>query len=170
MTVAVARPKSLPYRPCVGIALTNSRGLVWIGRRVGTRDSWQMPQGGIDAGESPAEAVMRELQEETGVRRADVVVESKFWYCYDLPPAASGRALRGRYRGQRQRWFLLQFTGSDDEIDINDHHPEFSAWRWAEPKDIVDLIVPFKRPVYEKVFAEFAPYLSSLAETGTDNP
>ena len=164
----MAAPRKLPYRPCVGIALANRHGQVWIGKRIGTRDSWQMPQGGIDPGETPGDAVMRELQEETGVTAAEVLAESQSWYCYDLPTAVSGKALRGRYGGQKQRWFLLRFTGSDADIDIRDHHQEFSAWRWAKPEEVVDLIVGFKRPVYEQVFAEFAPHLEVLAESGKD--
>jgi putative (di)nucleoside polyphosphate hydrolase len=135
-----------------------------MGRRIGSEDSWQMPQGGIDPGETPAEAAMRELYEETGVTTAEILVESQNWYRYDLPQAVSGRALRGRYRGQEQRWFLLRFTGLDRDIDLKTHHQEFSAWRWAEPKEILDRIVDFKRPVYEQVFAEFAPHLAELAQ------
>ena len=153
----------LPYRPCVGIALANRQGLVWMGRRIGSEDSWQMPQGGIDHGESPTQAVMRELQEETGVTQANILVESQVWYRYELPPVISGKALRGRYRGQEQRWFLLQFTGQDADIDLRTHHQEFSGWRWAEPAEILDRIVDFKHPVYEQVFAEFAPHLAKLA-------
>jgi putative (di)nucleoside polyphosphate hydrolase len=160
----VASYRNLPYRPCVGLALANTHGLVWMGRRIGSEDSWQMPQGGIDPGETPAEAAMRELYEETGVTTAEILVESQNWYRYDLPQAVSGRALRGRYRGQEQRWFLLRFTGLDRDIDLKTHHQEFSAWRWAEPKEILDRIVDFKRPVYEQVFAEFAPHLAELAQ------
>ncbi len=160
----MASYRNLPYRPCVGLALANAHGLVWMGRRIGSEDSWQMPQGGIDPGETPAEAAMRELYEETGVSTAEILVESQYWYRYDLPQAVSGRALRGRYRGQKQRWFLLRFTGADRDIDLKTHHQEFSAWRWARPDEILDRIVDFKRPVYEQVFAEFAPHLAELAQ------
>lgn len=156
---------ALPYRPCVGIALANGEGKLFFGRRMGTADSWQMPQGGIDPGETPPAAARRELREETGIRRADIVAESAHWYRYELPPAVAGRALRGRYRGQEQRWFLMRFTGRDQEIDLCTHHQEFSAWCWATPAEVLERIVDFKRPVYERVLAEFAPHLDALACT-----
>ncbi len=155
----------LPYRPCVGIALANKDGRLFFGRRMGAGDSWQMPQGGIDPGESPAAAARRELQEETGIVQAEILAESAHWYRYELPPAVAGRALRGRYRGQEQRWFLMLFTGTEKDIDLRTHHQEFSAWRWAEPAEVLERIVDFKRPVYEQVLAEFAPHLAALART-----
>jgi putative (di)nucleoside polyphosphate hydrolase len=159
----------LPYRPCVGIALINRDGLVFIGRRRAERDAdpvaegyaWQMPQGGIDAGESPREAAMRELYEETGVRSVALIAEAPEWYCYDLPSAVAGRAWRGRYRGQTQKWFAFRFTGAEDEIDIEHpggHKPEFEAWRWERLDRLPALIIPFKRPVYEKVLEAFGPF------------
>jgi putative (di)nucleoside polyphosphate hydrolase len=154
----------LPYRKCVGLMVFNKDGLVWIGRRVGSPNMggaksgwWQMPQGGIDPGETPLAAALRELKEETGMVTAEVIQESKHWYNYDLPPDMIGRALGGRYRGQTQRWFALRFTGDEREIDIDpkDHDKEFDVWRWAPMGELIDSIVPFKRPVYEKVVAEF---------------
>lgn len=161
--MAAARgPQDLPYRPCVGIALANDEGRLFLGRRMGTEDSWQMPQGGIDPGETPAAAAKRELREETGIAQAEILFESAHWYRYDLPPAVAGRALRGRYRGQEQRWFLMRFTGAEHDIDLRTHHQEFSAWRWATPDEVLNRIVDFKRPVYEQVLAEFAPHLAAL--------
>jgi putative (di)nucleoside polyphosphate hydrolase len=159
---------SLPYRPCVGLALFNRDGLVFIGRRrreagpehVSGNYAWQMPQGGIDPGEDPFAAAVRELYEETNVRSAELLAEAPDWYGYDLPPAAAGRAWRGRYRGQIQKWFALRFTGEDSEINIlrpagGRHRPEFDAWRWERLDRLPDLIIPFKRPVYERVVDAF---------------
>ena len=157
-------PADLPYRPCVGVMLANAAGLVWVGRRIDTPDGWQMPQGGIDDGEGAAAAAMRELHEEIGTDRAEIIAESKEWYRYDLPPHLLGKAWKGRYRGQEQRWFLLRFTGSDADIDIATEHPEFDAWQWVAPGALCDLIVPFKRAVYEQVVAEFRPQLDANAD------
>lgn len=156
---------SLPYRPCVGIVLFNAEGLVWIGRRIPKWDGdasqhmWQMPQGGIDAGETPLEAALRELEEEIGTRNVEVVGESRDWLSYDLPPEVLGVAMKGKYCGQRQKWFAMRFLGSDDEVDIGarpGHKAEFNAWRWVRLEEITDLVVPFKRPVYEVLAREFA--------------
>ncbi len=147
----------LTYRPCVGIMLLNRQGEVFVARRIDAKvDAWQMPQGGIDKGEAPAAAALRELEEEIGTRRAEIIAESRQWLYYDLPPNLVGKVWRGRYRGQRQRWFALRFLGRDADIDINTKHPEFDAWKWAAMADLPDLIVPFKRDTYEKVVAEFA--------------
>jgi putative (di)nucleoside polyphosphate hydrolase len=151
------------YRPCVGIMLLNSRNEVWVGRRAdvaqpeGHPHWWQMPQGGIDEAEDPARAALRELREETGVRSARIIAESSQWHYYDLPSHLIGVAWGGRWRGQKQRWFAVRFLGEDSEIDISGHghKPEFDAWRWAPIDGLIDLIVPFKRDVYEKVVAEF---------------
>lgn len=154
--------RDLPYRPCVGLMLVNPAGQIWVGRRVGTQDSWQMPQGGIDRGESPAEAALREMEEEIGTDQAEIVYESQAWYRYDLPDRLIGRVWRGRYRGQEQRWFLLRFTGAESDIDIDTDHPEFDEWRWVSVESLLELIVPFKREVYEQVVAEFRPQLDLL--------
>ena len=157
------------YRPCVGIMLLNSDGLVFIGKRrpkrggdaTGSLHLWQMPQGGIDPGEDPYSAALRELAEETGIRSVEKLAEAPDWYCYDLPVDASRRSWRGRYKGQRQRWFALRHTGSEDEINVaappGGFRPEFETWRWARMNELAELIIPFKRPVYEQVVTAFAP-------------
>jgi len=158
----------LPYRPCVGIMLIDRRGLVWVGRRrpkwaaEDTGHIWQMPQGGIAAGESARAAALRELEEETGVRSVELLAEAPNWFTYDLPDELIGIALKGRYRGQRQKWFAMRFTGPEREIDIGPRRgrkAEFDAWRWAPVSELSRLIVPFKRQVYRDVAAEFAPLL-----------
>lgn len=143
------------YRPCVGLMLLNPRNEIFVGRRIDTAESWQMPQGGIDPGETPEQAALRELHEEVGTSRADIIAESNRWRRYDLPSTLRGRVWRGRYRGQAQKWFLLRFTGSDEEIDLGGHRPEFDAWRWVRLDELVELIVAFKRDVYRDVVAEF---------------
>lgn len=149
--------EDLPYRRCVGAVLFNDGGRVLVCRRrdVAT-ESWQLPQGGIDAGEEPEDAVKRELAEEIGTDKAEIIGECPDWLSYDLPRGAVGRALGGRYRGQRQKWFALRFTGADDDIDLaKSAHPEFSDWKWVPIEDLPSLIVPFKRPVYESIVRHF---------------
>ena len=157
----------LPYRPCVGIVLVNAEDLVWVGKRIVQPDDeeatgvgmwWQMPQGGIDEGENVQSAAMRELAEETGVTSAALIGEFPEWYRYDLPDHLIGVSWKGRYRGQKQKWVAFRFTGDDSEINISGigHKPEFEDWRWATMAEVVELIVPFKRPVYEKLAKEFS--------------
>lgn len=156
----------LPYRSCVGLALFNRDGLVFAARRIDTPgNAWQMPQGGIDDGETPRQAALRELKEETGTAKAEFLAEIADWVRYDLPPELRGKVWKGRYRGQRQKWFALRFTGTDADIDIVTRHPEFSDWRWMELSALPPLIVPFKRAVYDAVAAEFG-HLPELIRAG----
>jgi putative (di)nucleoside polyphosphate hydrolase len=141
--------------------LVNPAGLVLIGERRGLVGGWQMPQGGIDRGERPRDAALRELVEEIGTDRVEPALESSRWYAYDLPAEQVPKFHGGRYRGQSQKWFAFRFVGSDADIDIRTAKPEFRRWRWALPDEVVALIVPFKRAVYEAVFEEFRPRLNA---------
>ena len=151
--------EALPYRPCVGILLLNAADRVFVGRRIDTakegENIWQMPQGGIDKGETPAAAALRELREEIGTDKAEIIAESRQWLRYDLPPHLLGKVWKGRYRGQKQRWFALRFLGRDGDIDLNTEHPEFDAWQWVELDDLPNLVIPFKRDTYRAVVSEF---------------
>src|SRR5271169_4844445 len=163
------RFEDLPYRPCVGVMVLNRDGLAFIGRRIGGPEhvdlthSWQMPQGGIDSGEEPWPAALRELREETNIRTVERLGEISDWLTYDIPREIVGQAWKGKYRGQKQKWFALRFTGTESEIDIatpggGAHKPEFIAWRWEPMERLPDLVVPFKRPVYERVVREFGRF------------
>lgn len=160
------RYKDLPYRPCVGMMVLNRDGRVFVGRRfdgpehVDADHPWQMPQGGLDPGEEPYRAALRELAEETNISSVDLLAEAPEWFAYDLPPEVAAHAWGGRYRGQTQKWYALRFTGPESEIDVahpaGGHEPEFSEWRWEPMRNLPDLIIPFKRKVYERVVATFA--------------
>lgn len=162
------KAEDLPYRPCVGVMVLNAQGLVWVGRRIPIADSehsgssklWQMPQGGIDPGEDPYPAALRELYEETGMKTVSLLAEAPNWINYDLPAELIGIGLKGRYRGQTQRWFAFRFEGDESEIAINPppggHEAEFDAWDWKPMAELPNLIVPFKRGVYETVVSTFS--------------
>ena len=155
-------PSGLPYRPCAGVVLMNAEGKVFAGHRIDNQaDAWQMPQGGIDAGEDPRTAALRELREETGIpaELCEVVAEAPDWIRYDLPPEMVGKIWKGRFGGQVQKWYLVRFNGADDQVNIATDHPEFDAWRWMTPAEVSAKIVPFKRAVYAEVFAAFADRL-----------
>ncbi|MEM9196537.1 MAG: RNA pyrophosphohydrolase [Pseudomonadota bacterium] len=148
----------LPYRPCVGLMLLSPAGRIFAGQRIDNPGpAWQMPQGGVDEGETPRQAALRELQEETGIRaeKVEILAQTGDWLPYDLPAHLIPRLWNGRYRGQKQLWFLMRFLGSDDDIDIATAHPEFSRWTWLAPEELLDRVVPFKRETYRKVIEEF---------------
>ena len=159
----MVKAEDLPYRPCVGVMLIDPAGRIFAGQRLDSPvAAWQMPQGGIDDGEKPRKAALRELGEETGIAPdlVEFVAKSGDWLTYDLPPELLGKVWGGKYRGQRQRWFLLRYLGRDDQIDIETEHPEFSEWRWVTAEEMLAAIVPFKREVYERVVAEFRAWLA----------
>lgn len=158
-------PDDLPYRPCVGVMLFNRAGDVFTGRRIDQDggEAWQMPQGGVDEGEEsdlPA-AAFRELHEETGIakNKVKIVAEHHDWLTYDLPPDLLGKALKGRYRGQTQKWFLARFLGKDKDVRLDLHEPEFNAWQWTPYRDLPKVIVPFKRALYEVLVEGFGPII-----------
>ena len=155
---SVPNNSELGYRPCVGVMLVNMDGRVFVGQRIDSQvEAWQMPQGGIDPGEEEKEAAFRELGEETGISPDDVeiIAKARDEHLYDLPPELVGKLWGGKYRGQRQTWFLARFLGSDSDIDIATPHPEFSEWKWIDPEALPDVIVPFKRKLYRDILQEF---------------
>ncbi len=167
MAKKMVDPQSLPYRPCVGTMVLNDKGLVWVGRRIsepngemeGSDQLWQMPQGGIDPGEAPEATARREIFEETGMESIDLLAEAPDWINYDLPAELVGVVWKGKYRGQTQKWFAYRFRGNESEIRINPppagHTAEFDRWDWRRMDELVGLIVPFKRKVYEEVVTAF---------------
>lgn len=149
----------LGYRPCVGVMLVNMDGKVFVGQRIDSEvDAWQMPQGGIDDGEEVKAAALRELMEETGIVRdhVEIIATARDEHFYDLPPELIGKLWGGKYRGQRQIWFLARFLGGDSDINIETDHPEFREWKWASPETLPDMIVPFKRKLYRDILQEFS--------------
>lgn len=150
------------YRPAVAVMLLNAEGKVWVGQRLDNAlDAWQMPQGGLDEGEAPLDGAYRELEEETGIGRAlaELVARAPAELLYDLPPDLVGKVWKKRWKGQRQTWFLMRFTGTDADVNIETSDPEFRAWKWAEPAQLPAMIVPFKRKLYEDVVTAFAEWL-----------
>ncbi|RCL03403.1 MAG: RNA pyrophosphohydrolase [Candidatus Tokpelaia sp. JSC161] len=171
----IFKPEVLPYRLCVGIALFNHEGKVWAGKRIFKEKNnknfeksklWQLPQGGLNKGEKPHEAAYRELWEETGIRSVEFIQEAKEWISYDFPSQLIGIALNGKYRGQKQKWFALRFTGTNDEISIDINRKgivsEFDDWMWMNFQDIPDRVIPFKKDTYKQLVAHFLPILSSF--------
>lgn len=153
----------LPYRKGVGIMLFNAQGRVFVAKRIDmTSEAWQMPQGGIDKGEQPREAALRELQEEIGTNNATILAESADWLRYDLPDALVPIIWKGQYRGQEQKWFAMRLNGSESEIDIAGEHPEFSEWKWVDVQTLPELIVPFKRELYEALVRELGGYATTI--------
>ncbi len=150
----------LPYRPCAGIVLFNKRGQVFVGQRLDTyQEAWQLPQGGIDDGEEPRAAALRELEEEIGTGNAEIIGETQDWLTYDLPPDLLGKIWKGRYRGQTQKWFAMRFLGDDTEINpAGVDHPEFGAWKWANIEEIPDMAVAFKKTIYQTLVSEFSRF------------
>ena len=155
----------LPYRPGVGLMVLSPEGLVFVARRIDMpSEAWQMPQGGIDEGETPEQAALREFREEVGTDKVEIIAESERWLSYDLPEELLPRLWGGRFRGQNQKWFLVRFTGTDDDIDIATENPEFLDWKWVELETIPDLIVPFKRRLYEDLVAEFGAIVRAFKD------
>lgn len=157
---------ALPLRPCVGIVLFNDAGEVFVGKRIGMADAWQMPQGGIDEGETPRQAGLRELEEEIGTRAVELVAETADWIAYEFPANLPGK-IREKWRGQTQKWLACRFTGTPDDIDLQTEHPEFDDWKWVDIATVVDLIVPFKRATYEAVISELGPVIAEATAPST---
>jgi len=164
MSITPPLHPALPYRLGVGIMLLNRQGEVFVARRIDMRsEAWQMPQGGMDAGETAQQTALRELEEEIGTAKADLIAESADWLTYDLPADLIPKVWNGKYRGQKQKWFLMRFTGSDGDINLETEHPEFCEWKWAKPQQLTSLIVPFKQALYQKVLREFSDYLEPVS-------
>jgi len=149
--------QKLPHRPCAGIMLLNSDNQVFVAKRIDTLvEAWQMPQGGIDEGEDPKEAAIRELEEETGITNASIIAEYEGWLSYDLPEELYGKVWKGKYGGQTMKWFVMRYSGQDKDINIETEHPEFSEWKWTDMNKLPDMIVPFKKNLYQKLADKFS--------------
>ena len=164
------KKSALPYRRGVGIMLINKSGKVFVAERMDAPGAWQMPQGGMDKNERPRQAALRELKEEIGTNKAEIIAVSKGWLRYDLPDHLLGTAWKGKYRGQEQKWFLMRFTGKNSDIDLDTHHPEFMNWKWLAVSRLPKVIVAFKRELYARVLAEFESLLDGLAQTKANKP
>ncbi len=157
----IIKYQNLPYRQGVGMMILNKQGLVFVAKRSDTKiQAWQMPQGGIDIGETPSKAALREMREEIGTDKATILAESHNWYCYDIPVFLIKKLWDGNYRGQRQKWFLIRYDGEDSEINIGTKSPEFCEWRWAELQELPNIIIPFKKRLYQSVIREFKPFIN----------
>ncbi len=156
------------YRPGVGMMLLNGENKIFLGQRADADlPAWQMPQGGIGPYEDSDEAMLRELQEELGTRNVEIIVKSKCWYKYDLPPRLAERLWGGKFKGQKQIWYILRFKGKDKDININTYHREFRAWKWVDKEAVLDLVVPFKRPLYERIFKDLWEYIDKSQDSPT---
>ena len=156
LNTTIINPSHLPYRLGVGMMIINNKKEVFLARRIDTKwEAWQMPQGGIDTGETPSAAAMREMAEEIGCSKGTILAESKYWYSYDIPKQLLPKLWDGNFRGQKQKWFLIRFDGVDSEINLDTHDPEFDSWKWAALDEVIDIIVPFKRKLYNAVIKEF---------------
>ncbi|XVN42236.1 MAG: RNA pyrophosphohydrolase [Candidatus Rickettsia vulgarisii] len=154
--------RKLPYRPGVGMMIIDKNSHVFVGKRIDTKtQAWQMPQGGINLGETPSVAALREMSEEIGCNKGYIIAESKYWYSYDLPQTLVPKLWGGNFRGQKQKWFLIKFTGSNEEINIHTNTPEFEDWRWAELDELLSIITPFKRKLYKAVIKEFSVIINN---------
>lgn len=151
---------SLPYRPGVGMLIINSENKVFVGKRIDSKaNGWQMPQGGIDLGETPSSAALREMKEEIGSGNGKILAESKNWYSYRVPDFLIPRLWDGQYCGQKQKWFLIHFLGTDDDINLNTEHPEFNQWKWVDFDELLGDVIPFKHKLYKEVMQEFRQIL-----------
>lgn len=160
MVVSLNSDSNLPYRPGVGMMIINKQRKVFVAKRIDTKMlAWQMPQGGIDIGETPSKAAMREMEEEIGTNKGIILAESRSWYSYDIPKFLIQKLWDGNYRGQRQKWFLIEYLGEDEEINLTTSTPEFTSWKWAEIDKLPEIIIPFKRKLYESVIKEFLPLI-----------
>jgi putative (di)nucleoside polyphosphate hydrolase len=160
----------MQYRPSVGMMVISPAGKVFVGRRIDrgeVEEVWQMPQGGVDHGEDLRGAALRELEEEIGTRKVEIIGETQGWLQYDLPDELLGKALHGKYRGQRQRWFAMRFRGEDRDINVETGHPEFDSWKWVDPNELLSLIVPFKRDVYREVLRQLGSLVTRADEKRT---